>query len=332
MRTVIKSKMLLMFIIPLGLLIITGIYPVMTLASGAPEWPARNITLIVPYNPGGGFDLVSRATAPYIEKHLPKRVPVMVKNVPGAGTRIGTRELVKAKPDGLTIGIFEPVGLCLMERIGQLEWLDVRKLSWLVQLDNLADMLVVGPKTGFKTPNDMKGKTVRFQASDDGNIVRSTVLSRSMGCTPAFVRYGGTGEAVLASLRGDLDGLNLSWSSGMVQVKATNNQMFPLLVTRKVPGLDVPSAQEFGIEADHITMDHPHFLAAPPGLPDEIMRIWKDVFSKVFKDPEWFKQMDKLGFPASPLLETDKLEVYINALMGKMEMYKGILSGVSLIK
>ena len=308
----------------------TALYPGRaTTAFAAPEWPSKTITIIVAYNPGGGFDVVSRLAVPFIEKYLPKKVSVIVKNVPGAGTRTGTRELVKAKPDGLTIGIFDPVNVGVMEVGGKLEWLDTRKLSWLAQLDNLPDMCLVGPKTGFKHPNDMKGKTVRFFGTDDATIFRSAVVARSLGVTPLFVRYGGTGEAVLASLRGDLDAFSLSWSSGLRQVKATDNQLLPLLVSSRVPGLNVPSAQEFGIKVDEILMDHPHILAAPPGLSPAIRSLWEETFTKVFKDPEWSAKMDKLGYPASPLLGKDKLDAIIAAIMAGIERNKDILPGLS---
>lgn len=298
--------------------------------SAAP-WPERNITIVVAYNPGGGFDLVPRLTAPFIEKYLPKRVSVIIKNVPGGGTRIGTRELVKAKPDGYTIGIFDPVSLAVMEYGGNLDWLDVRKLSWLAQLDSLADMLVVGPKTGFKHPRDLKGKTVRCAGQDDATIFRSTIVAHSLGAIPVLVRYSGTGEAVMASLRGDLDALNLSWSSGMRQVKASENKLIPLLVTSKVPGLDVPSGKELGITFDEFVMELPHAMAGPPGMPSDVRRMWEETFAKVVKDPEWIAKMEKVGYPASPLIGK-KLDAKIAATMERMDKYKDIISGLALMK
>jgi tripartite-type tricarboxylate transporter receptor subunit TctC len=66
----------------------------------AADWPARDITLIVPFAAGGGYDITARATAPWIEKHLPKKMNVVVKNVTGAGGEIGILEMVRAKTDG----------------------------------------------------------------------------------------------------------------------------------------------------------------------------------------------------------------------------------------
>ena len=153
-----------------------------------------------------------------------------------------------------------------------------------------------------------------------------------VGAKPVFVRYSGTGEAVMASLRGDLDALSLSWSSGMRQVSTSENKMIPLLVSSKVPGLNVPSGKELGITVDELVMDHPHTMAGPPGMPSDVRRLWEETFAKVIKDPEWIAKMDKLGYPASPLIGKEKLDASIAATMGRMDKYKDIISGLTLIK
>ncbi len=331
MRIIIENRILFILTTLLALLLMGGFYSGKATAAAA-GWPSQNIILIVTYPPGGGFDLVSRITAPFIEKYLPKRASVIVKNVSGAGTRIGTRELVKSKPDGLTIGILDPINISLMELGGKLEWLDTRALSWLVQIDNLADMVVVGPKTGFKTPKDMKGKTVRIAAPDDAGVIRGGVHARALGVVPQFVRYGGMGEIILAIARGDCDVTTASWSSGMRQVKASDDKVLPLFVSVKVPGLNVPSLQEFGIAVDEIIVGHIHLLAAPPGLPPEIRTLWEGVFSKVFKDQDWFDKMNKAGYPASPLLGKDKLDTLIADYMERMNRYQDLISGLTLLK
>jgi len=324
-----KVRRVWVFMIFIGVLTATGFSPC---KAAAAEWPDHDITIIIAYNPGGGFDAVARLTAPYIQKYLPRRASVIVKNVPGAGTRIGTRELVKAKPDGLTISIFDPVTIAVMEVGGQVDWLDSKKLSWLAQLENLADMMVIGPKTGYKTPKDMTGKTVRFSATDDATVLRSAVFARSVKCTPRFVRYNGPGEAVLASLRGDLDAMSLSWSSGMRQIKASDNKMIALVVSSPVSGLNVPSLRDFSIDADELILDHPHFVAAPPGLSPEVRRLWEDTFAKVFKDPEWSASMDKLGYPISPIVAKEKLDANMAETLERMGKYKDILSSLDIIK
>lgn len=71
------------------------------LASHAYAWPDQPITLVVPYTPGTGIDLIARQ----LSAHLPKTLgqPVIVDNVPGASGNIGSERVARAKPDGYTL-------------------------------------------------------------------------------------------------------------------------------------------------------------------------------------------------------------------------------------
>ena len=75
------------------------------LISGSPvyaEFPEKALTLIVPWSPGGSGDMTCRILAAQMEKEFGK--PVVVKNMPGAGSIVGAKALVDAKPDGYTMG------------------------------------------------------------------------------------------------------------------------------------------------------------------------------------------------------------------------------------
>src|SRR5579863_7721673 len=67
----------------------------------AAEYPERPITLVVPYEAGGGNDVIARLVAAKMSTALGK--PIVVENRGGAGSTIGTRYVAKARPDGYTI-------------------------------------------------------------------------------------------------------------------------------------------------------------------------------------------------------------------------------------
>jgi tripartite-type tricarboxylate transporter receptor subunit TctC len=69
----------------------------------ADEWPTRDITFYVPYAPGGSTDPISRKYSELLEKQL--KVKVIVENKPGASATIGTGAVIRAQPDGYTIGL-----------------------------------------------------------------------------------------------------------------------------------------------------------------------------------------------------------------------------------
>src|ERR1700759_3253869 len=81
-------------------------------AAAAPAtYPAKTIQFIVPYAPGGGFDVYVRFVAPVMEKYLPKKVSIVPINVASGGGSRGVSQLYRARADGYSIGILNVPGL-----------------------------------------------------------------------------------------------------------------------------------------------------------------------------------------------------------------------------
>src|SRR6185295_11716300 len=105
-------------------------------------------------SPGGGYDTYGRLIARYMQRHLPGS-RIVVKNVPGAGNIIGANTIYAAKPDGLTIGMFN-TGLIydqLIKRNGV--QFDLAKFSWIGKAATEARALLISSKSGFKSFDDM---------------------------------------------------------------------------------------------------------------------------------------------------------------------------------
>ena len=71
------------------------------LAQAQQDWPARPVTIVVPFPPGGTTDFVARTLAETLSKSLGQ--PVLVESKPGAGTTLGADYVAKARPDGYTL-------------------------------------------------------------------------------------------------------------------------------------------------------------------------------------------------------------------------------------
>jgi tripartite-type tricarboxylate transporter receptor subunit TctC len=284
---------------------LAGVVMNFAIPARAADWPTKDITLVIPYAAGGGYDLVARASAPYIEKHLPKKVSVVVKNVPGAGGKIGLIEMVRSKPDGHTIAVVDPADVAVLQVGGQLKEIDLLKLSWLGRLDKLPDLLIVGIKTGFKNPSDMKGKTIRFAAIGPGVTFRSAVVAKGIGCEPRFVSYDGTSPASIATMQGDIDAFMVNWVSSMRMVRANEGKLTPMFIagSERVPELkEVPCSKESGITLEESVLGYSHILVAPQNLSPDLKKMWEETLMKVFKDQEWSTQMNKAGYPPSGLV------------------------------
>jgi tripartite-type tricarboxylate transporter receptor subunit TctC len=305
---------------------------VYTVPARGADWPTKDVILIVPYAAGGGYDLVARASAPYIEKHLPKKASVVVKNVPGAGGKIGLIEMVRSKPDGHTIAVIDPADVAVLQVGGQLKEIELAKLSWLGRLDKLPDLLVVGIKTGFKTPLDMKGKTIRFAAIGPGVTFRSAVVARGIGCEPRFVSYDGSSPASIATMQGDIDAFMVNWVSSMRMVRANEGKLIPMFVaaSERIPQIkEVPCSKELGVSLEESVLGYSHILVGPPNLPPELRKVWEDTLNKIFNDPEWSAQMNKAGYPPSGLTG-EKLTSGVMETLTATGKFKEIITGLGM--
>ena len=82
------------------LIALAGLF-VCPLNAGAENYPAHSVTIMVPFAPGGGTDLIARTVAQKLEQRLGQ--PFVIENRPGAGTSIAAGATAKAAPDGYTL-------------------------------------------------------------------------------------------------------------------------------------------------------------------------------------------------------------------------------------
>lgn len=319
------------FLVSFGIFLAVAVMNSVVPATGA-DWPTRDITLIVPYSAGGGYDLVARASAPYIEKHLGKKMNVVVKNVPGAGGKIGLIEMVRSKPDGHTIAVVDPADVSVLQVGGQLKEVDLLKLSWLGRLDQLPDLLTIGIKTGFKSPSDMKGKTIRFAAIGPGVTFRSAVVAKGIGCETRFVSYDGTSPASIATMQGDIDAFMVNWVSCMRMIRANEGKLLPMFVaaSERVPQIkEVPCSKELGINLEESVLGYSHILVGPSNLPPEIKKAWEETLNRVFNDQDWAAQMSKAGYPPSGLVG-EKLASGVGKTLTGTEKFKEVVTALGI--
>ena len=114
-------------------------------------FPEKNITFIIPYGPGGGFDTYVRKIAPVMAKHLGGKVNVVPKNVAGAGGRKALNVVYRAKPNGYTIAVFNMPGMLLDKILGRKTTFDIDKFTWLGRIAQSKYVLAVGKKSPYQS-------------------------------------------------------------------------------------------------------------------------------------------------------------------------------------
>ncbi len=266
----------------------------------APDFPTKNITIVVPYKAGGGFDLQARLVAPFIEKYLPKKVNVVIQNVEGAGGRLGTSQFAKSKPDGYTLSVVGLESVAFMYALGQLDD-DPQQWTTLGQLSSDALLVAVNAKSGLDSAAAMKGKDFRFGVTSEMLPV-AAVITKLVGANYRPVLFDGSGDVILATTRGDLDAVVLSWPTMLKGVRDSKGALKSVFVVNKtrLPALpDVPTLEEMGIKPEpsvYAVLATSRMIVAPAGMDKAIQTILVDAINKAEADPEFAAAMTKGGF------------------------------------
>jgi tripartite-type tricarboxylate transporter receptor subunit TctC len=258
-------------------------------ASADEDFPAKDITFIVPYSAGGGFDNVVRAIAPAMEKYLPNKVNVVPINVASGNGSRGTNQLYRAKPDGYTIGIFNIPGMFVLQQEGGAGY-DLARFAWLgsVGRDNYG--LAVAWNAAIKSIADLKAlsqtRPVKFTATGpSGTAYAATLIGAELlGIKPQLITgYKGSSDYVVGAIRGDGDAVVTTLP---ILRRMQEGQSLRILATFEEHSRqkDADDATTLGRpELSQIILER--LVAAPPGLPARIRAILADALAQALGDP-----------------------------------------------
>lgn len=255
------------------------------------EYPKKPIVWIVPYQPGGGYDMYSRAIAKILPQYLPHKVKIVVKNVAGAGGRQGAATLFRSKPDGYTIGLLNPIGLFSSEFVKKSNQYDVDKFTYLATCSRGTAGLYVSADSDFKTIEDLqKQERIRFASGGRG---ASTwlwgLLTKGILHIPVYMISGylGTSDYVTAVLRKDAEALVVGFSSAVIPY-CRAGELKPIIIFSREPLNGLPEASLVaGTPFEELAdLKNDRVLAAPPGLPEEIAKILEKSLLEAMNDPD----------------------------------------------
>ena len=178
----------------------------------AKDWPARPITIIVPFGAGGSADLLARILATHMQAQF--KQTVVVENRPGAGGSIGTNYVAKAAPDGYTLLLGTVSSIAVNSALYAKLPFDVDKdIQPITQLVSFPNLLIVNPKLDVKSVPDLiaylkknEGK-VNYGSSGLGTSSHLSVVmfARAIGTKMTHIPYKSTGDVVNSMLGGNID-------------------------------------------------------------------------------------------------------------------------------
>jgi tripartite-type tricarboxylate transporter receptor subunit TctC len=273
----------------------------------AQEYPARPIRLIVPYAPGG-TDQQVRLMAPALQRILGQSL--VIDNVAGAGTIIGTGAVYKANPDGYTL-LYTGTGA--MSVIPLMTKTPYARTDFVPLGNVIGTPFVVAARADapFKTFAEMiaygranPGK-ISFGSAGAGTTTHMAgeAIAAAGGFKILHVPYQGIGPAVTSILGGNVDivvglpnAIMPHVNAGKLVALATTGpqraDLMPGIMTVREGGLDMVDVSKFG-------------FFGPKGLPDAVVKKWVAAIPEAMKSPDFIETTRK-SFNSTMYLDPDQ--------------------------
>ncbi len=293
-----------------GVLLVAGCQQQTSTAVDANYFDGKTITYIVATDPGGGYDTYGRLIARYMQKHLPGS-RVVVRNVPGAGHIVGANTINAARPDGLTIGMFN-TGL-IYNQLLKLDGVqfDLAKMSWIGKASNELRVMLVATNSPYKSFEEMlhAGVPIKFAASGVGSAayLDARILDSIFPELEVQVIAGFDGsEGELSMLRGEVVA-QVGIASSYENFVHAGNGYYALAMSQlaadDLPG--VPLAQDYVTTEDghrllsllEALSDLGRLTVGPPGIPPDILAILREAHNAAVADPDLLAEAKTMLIP-----------------------------------
>ena len=269
----------------------------------ADTFPAKPITIVVPFTAGGPTDRVARDLAEALRKPL-GGVSILVDNAAGAGGSIGANKVAKAAADGYTL-LLHHIGMATMPTL-------VRNIPFKVESDfeylgavNDVPMTLIGrPSLPAKTYKELatwidqnKGKINLGNAGiGSASHLCGLLFQNALGVDMTTVPYKGTAPAMTDLIGGQIDFMCDQTTNTSSQIEAKKVIAYAVTTAKPLttPALkDLPTLQSSGLKGFEVTIWHG--LYAPKGTPADVLVKLNSALKVALKDPDFIKKQEGLG-------------------------------------
>ena len=267
--------------------------------ASAQTYPTRPVTVIVPFPAGGPTDTIARIMGDHMRNTLGQTV--IVENVTGAGSTIGTGRAVAAAPDGYTLYVGNWTSAVGAGALYNVSWHILQDLTPIAQLP-ASSLMIVG-KTGV--PADNIKELIAWLKANPGKATAASVGAGSgahicglyfmdkTGTRFEFAQYRGGAPAMQDLVGNQIDLMCAEASQTLTHVRGGKMKAFAVMSAgRWAPLPDVPTMKEVGLD---MLWSFWHGLWGPKNLPKPVVDALNAAVSKAFDDPAVAKRIADLG-------------------------------------
>ena len=272
----------------------------------AQAFPAKPVTIIVPFTPGSATDISARAMQQKLAEFWGQ--PVLIENRPGAGGTIGAGMVARAAPDGYTLLVHSSGHAANPGIYAKLAYDTFRDFAEITPLAGQATVLVVAPATGFKTLGDLlaaaraKPGALNFGSagSGSGTHLAGEKFKGMTNLDLVHIPYKGTPEAVTDTIGGRLTYYFSPIAAALPHVRDGKLTALAVSTAQRSSLLpDVPTVAQAGVPGFSFNLWTGMF--APAGTPPAIVdRIANDV-QRAWAAPDLKERLGKMGLEPMPM-------------------------------
>lgn len=268
----------------------------------AQAYPARPITMLVGFAPGGGTDIIARLLQPALQQELGQ--PIAIENRPGASGTIAAAAVTRAQPDGYTLLMTTISASAVVPPQMKPPPFDIYRDQLPVVLVATVPLVVVVPLSS--PAQDLKGFIAHAKAnpgklnySSSGVATQqhlaAELLSRAAGIEMTHVPFRGTGQAVNEILAGRIDLAIDTFPTYFPHIRAGRVRVLAVTMPQRVEWLpEVPTVAESGFPGFDANVWY--MLMAPPGTPPAITEKLAAAVNKALADPALRPRIREAGF------------------------------------
>jgi len=268
----------------------------------AQAYPSRSISFLIPFAPGGGTDIISRALQPTLQEEFGQALAM--ENRPGASGTLAVGQLSRARPDGYTMLMTTVSSSAVVPPLLNPPPFDIFRDQTAVVLAGTVPLVGVVPLSspvqdfeGFLA--HARANPGRLNYSSSGVATQqhlaAELLSVQAGLTMTHVPFRGTGQAVTEILAGRIDIAFDTLPTYLPLIRTGRVRAIAVTMPQRVSWLpDVPTVAEKGFPGFDASVWY--MVMGPPGLPEAISARWVAGVNRALNDPAVRARISDAGF------------------------------------
>lgn len=271
-------------------------------ARAQPAYPTRPISFLIPFAPGGGTDIISRALQPVLQEEFGQALAI--ENRPGASGTLAVAQLARARPDGYTMLMTTVSASAVVPPLMTPPPYDIFRDQTAVVLAATVPLVGVVPLSS--PAQDFEG-FLRHARSNPGALNYSSsgvatqqhlaaeLLSAQAGLRMVHVPFRGTGQAVNEILAGRIDIAFDTLPTYLPHIRAGRVRAIATTMPQRVEWLpELPTVAEMGFPGFDANVWY--MVMGPPNLPEHVTNRWVAGVNRALNDPGQRARIREAGF------------------------------------